>query len=97
MNLWNSLENNLITVNTIMFFGALNRAVGNIMITPKQIVTWFNLTFHIDKNTNILLKTMDKGNYSFSTQYNKRQKNTIVFSTTGEICFARHCSINTFN
>ena len=66
MNLSNSLENNLIIVNTIMFFGALNKAVGNIMITTKQIPMWFNLTFHIDKNTNILLKTMDKGNYPFS-------------------------------
>lgn len=66
MNLSNSLENNLIIVNTIMFFCALNRAVGNIMITPKQIAMWFNLTFPIDKNMNILLKTMGKRNYSFS-------------------------------
>lgn len=65
MHLSNSLENNLIIFNTIMFFGALNRAVGNIMITPKQIAMWFKLTFHIDKNTNILLKTTDKRNYSF--------------------------------
>lgn len=66
MHLLNSLENNLIIVNTVMYFGAFNRAVGNIMITPKQIAMWFNLTFHIDKNTNILLKTKDKGNHSFS-------------------------------
>jgi len=30
--------------------------VGNIMITPKQIATRFDLTFRIDKNINILLK-----------------------------------------
>lgn len=39
-----------------MFFCALNTAVGNIMITPKQIATWFDLTFHTDKNIDILLK-----------------------------------------
>lgn len=67
MTLLNSLENNLIIVNTvIMFFGPFNRAVGSIMVAPKQTAMWFNLTFHIDKNTNILLKTMDNGNYSFS-------------------------------
>lgn len=62
MNLSNSLENNLIIVNTIMFFGALNGAVGNIVLTPKQIAECFSLTFHIDRNKSILVKTMDKGN-----------------------------------
>lgn len=66
MNLSNSLENNLIIVNTIMFFGALNGAVGDIVLTPEQIAACFSLTFHIDRNKNILLKTMDKGNNSFS-------------------------------
>lgn len=66
MNLSNSLENNLIIVNTIMFFGALNGAVGNIVLTPKQIAECFSLTFHIDRNKSILVKTMDKGNDSFS-------------------------------
>lgn len=66
MNPSKSLENNLIIVKAFMFFGVLNGAVGNITITPKQIAMWFSLTFHIDINTSILLKTMDKGNYSLS-------------------------------
>lgn len=66
MNLSNSLENNLIIVNIIMFFGALNGAEGNTVLTPKQIAACFSLTFHIDRNKNILLKTMDEGNNSFS-------------------------------
>ena len=66
MYLSNSLENDLIIVNAIVFFGALNRAVGNITITLKEIAMWFSLTFPVDKNINILLKSMDKENYSFS-------------------------------